>query len=121
MVNRRWYQRTGRNESRTPRRPTQKPPSATPRSKNLENYPSHEMSYQRSITLLYRVTRAQESAPCFVHMFERYLGSDRPVIHSRSVNVATGGLVALRCCLRNPISRRYEHRVHRQLAHNTMC
>jgi hypothetical protein len=41
------------------------------------------MSYQRSITLLYGVTRAQESVPRFIHMFDVRLGLDQPVIHNR--------------------------------------
>src|SRR5580704_1374055 len=52
-------------------------PSSDPRSgavkrttpTNLKKSPPHEISYQCATTLLYAVTRAQESGPGVVHMF----------------------------------------------------
>ena len=59
--------------------------------KNKGNCPPHEISYQRTMTLLYQVTHRQESAPGFVHMFDSQLGLNRPVIHKRYLKVALEG------------------------------
>src|SRR5271170_4221006 len=51
------------------RRPALGRAPGTHRTNKLKKSPLHEMSYQCATTLLYAVTRAQESGHVLVHMF----------------------------------------------------
>src|SRR5712671_5995799 len=95
-------------------------PSATRSRKKQKT--GRRTRYRTSVTirLLYRVTRAQESPPSFVHMFDPYWGQNGLVFHSRYQD-RRGGPCRLAPSALQSSWRARARVVDRWRSRNTMC